>query len=84
MKNFFDETEVILGDDSAGVTGLISDGGVAYVEGEMKGELAGDIASKRTLVYKRCEIRVGAVVSDWGGSFVVVTGDRCCGSRLVD
>jgi hypothetical protein len=40
VKNLFDETEVILGDDSAGVASLVGNGGVADVEGEMEGEFA--------------------------------------------
>ncbi len=68
VQDFFDETEIVLGDDSAGVAGLVGNGGVANVEGEMEGEFAGDIAGQRAFVYERCEIGVGAVVGDWGGS----------------
>ena len=71
VKDLFDETEVILGDDSAGVASLVGNGGVADVEGEMKGKLVGDIASERALVYEWCEIRVGAVVGYCGGTLVV-------------
>jgi len=43
VEDLFDEAEVVPGDDSAGVTGLVGYIGVADVEGEMKGELAGDV-----------------------------------------
>ena len=74
VKDLFDEAEVILGDDSAGVSGLVGNRGLADVEGEMKGEFAGDVASEGAFVYERCEIRVRAVVADCGRAFVVVTG----------
>jgi hypothetical protein len=74
VQDFFNETDVILGDNSAGVAGLIGDGGVADVEGEMEGELAGDIAGEGTFVYERCEIRVGAVVGSGGGLVSVIAG----------
>ena len=77
VKDLFDEAEVILRDDSAGVAGLVGDGGVADVEGEMQGEFAGDVASERALVYERCEIGVGAVVDDCGVSLSSME-IRCC------
>ena len=67
VKDFFDEIDVVLGDDSAGVAGLVGYSGVADVEGKMEGEFAGDITGERALVYQWCKIGIGAIVGDWCG-----------------
>jgi hypothetical protein len=72
-KDFFDETEIIVGDDSAGVTGLVGNRGFANVEGEMEGEFAGDVAGQRAFVYQRCEVGVGAIVGGRCGLVGVIT-----------
>jgi hypothetical protein len=46
VKDFFDETDVVLGDDSAGVAGLVGYSGGADVEGKMEGEFAGDVTGR--------------------------------------
>src|SRR5437868_6824663 len=64
VKNLFDEIEIILGDDSAGVAGLVGYSGVADVVGKMEGEFAGDVTGERALVYQWCEVGIGAIVGD--------------------
>jgi hypothetical protein len=46
VKDLFDETEIVLGDDSAGVAGLVGYSGLADVEGKMEGEFAGDVTGR--------------------------------------
>jgi hypothetical protein len=70
VKDLIDEKEVILGNNSAGVTSLVGDGGIADVEGEMEGELAGDVVSEGALIYERGKVGVGAAVG-WCGDGLV-------------
>lgn len=50
-----------MGYDSTGIASLVGNGGVADVEGEMEGKIAGDIAGKRALIYERCKIGIRAI-----------------------
>jgi hypothetical protein len=64
VKDLFDETAIVPGDNSAGVAGLVSKSGVADVESKMEGKFARDVAGERALVYQGCEIGIGAIVGD--------------------
>lgn len=84
VKDLIDEKDVVLGNNSTGVTSLVGDGGIVDVEGEMEGELAGDVVSEGALIYEGGKVGVGAAVGWCGDGLVVVIGDYSGDGRRWD